>query len=60
MTVSYDMNHITFVSRVGRLNPKWNDEDKSEERENSQFRKAMELGMTHNLMIHDSLYFSWN
>ena len=37
---------IHFFSRVGRLNPKWNDEDKSEARENSQFRKAMELGKT--------------
>jgi len=30
-------------ARVGSLNPRWNDEDKSEARENSQFRKAMEM-----------------
>ena len=34
----------TISSRVGALNPRWNDEDKSEERENSQFVKAMDLG----------------
>ena len=32
-------------ARVGSLNPRWNDEDKSEARENSQFEKAMEMGM---------------
>ena len=32
-------------ARVGSLNPRWNDEDKSEARENSQFEKAMETGM---------------
>ena len=31
-------------ARVGSLNPRWNDEDKSEARENSQFEKAMEMG----------------
>ena len=31
-------------ARVGSLNPRWNDEDKSDERADSQFRKAMELG----------------
>jgi len=30
-------------ARVGGLNPRWNDADKSEARENAQFEKAMEL-----------------
>ena len=30
--------------RVGALNPRWNDEDKSETRENEQFEKALALG----------------
>jgi len=33
----------TIGARVGALNPSWNDEDKSEERENKLFAAAMEL-----------------
>ena len=39
----YSINS-TISSRVGALNPRWNDEDKSENRENSQFEKAVKLG----------------
>merc|ERR1711990_938208 len=46
-------------SRVGRLNPKWNDEDKSEARENSQFRKAMELVGTEFKETVDGYFNSW-
>jgi len=46
-------------SRVGRLNPKWNDEDKSEARENSQFRKAMELVGTEFKETVDGYVNSW-
>jgi uncharacterized UPF0160 family protein len=38
----YSINS-TISSRVGALNPRWNDEDKSEARENSQFEKAVAL-----------------
>merc|ERR1712008_613537 len=46
-------------ARVGSLNPRWNDEDKSEARENSQFRKAMEMVGAEFTGALNSLVKSW-